>query len=217
MISPNLDNKFRNLFFTPNKIISDDRYVSTPNVQMEINFESPYYANCKINLFLIFYFIFFNFHLVIQGLKHDEKSSSFKRIKINNFPQEIMGRSINFEGEGLEYVYKNKQSDFGNNMNNNLSMYNIHKSHSQFTNIHPNPNNSHNNLLIDYNNYSHVNIHNQNKLFKKCKINFSSESENSIDSCEQEDQDEVKIKRNARMKGKSKFNIDLLMNISYFL
>jgi hypothetical protein len=47
---------------------------------------------------------------VVRGLKYDEKSSSFKRIRINNIHNEIFGRNINFE---------NGPVGFGNDKNDN--------------------------------------------------------------------------------------------------
>lgn len=110
----------------------------------------------------------------INGLRHNERSSSFKRIRINNFPNEICGRNINFE----------------NNMNGSIYSHNIYNSLggvgsiSNTSNMNSSLFNSKVTSMKNSNSISSLNKLSMRSSFNR-KMNFSSESD--IESQEEED------------------------------
>ena len=100
LISPIIDNKSR-ILITPKKNYSPDIGHATPHNIYDIKY-SPYLLNQGKEA------------LTLDILRHDDKSSSFKRIQFHsNFPPDYYPRMINFEGNGQfeekrKIIFRNK-------------------------------------------------------------------------------------------------------------
>ncbi len=97
--------------------------ITTPNLQYDIRMDYSPFPESSKNKFNISKFI----KKVIQGLRHDERSSSFKRMNFTNIHNEILGRNLNemeYFSKKQEYLNKHLSMNF-NNSNNIRNFSNI--------------------------------------------------------------------------------------------
>jgi hypothetical protein len=118
-------------------------------------------------------------------IKHDEKSSSFKRLSFHKFPTDIiLGKTINFENMDSEYFSRRHEAynnQYGNpniiySTNNNIYNNNTNSMHSFEYN-----NNNINNIN-NYNNIKSENSYSTSKKDSELSIKNDEEGENNSKS-----------------------------------